>query len=240
MKERTSLGHILFRVDGGVLSDTEADLFTDPEDAKHCAKRIIEECRRNDRYANPGHPQYDGSLAEQTRKAYEKRFADAENLANVSLNPDDDLVFLEIFGEIENGPDLSRIGPISATMRALYERHEATWSVMPADERTEFLTRFSENQTLWSNRLQFCHCLERGLSYRHILHEMNRRGIPDRSFIKADYSLLLYLEDYDAWEAWSQGQEHALVERNLRRIGPANVKPVWKCSDPVFPVSAVI
>ncbi len=62
----------------------------------------------------------------------------------------------------------------------------------------------------------------------------------DRSFIKADYSLLFYLEDYDAWEAWSREQEHALVERNLRKTGgPANVKPVRKCLDPVYHVSGI-
>lgn len=207
----------MFRVDGGVVNTSDVDLFPDPQEAKDCAKLIVEACREHDRYANPEHPRYDEQYADQTRKEYEKRFADAENLRNISLNPDDDYVFLEVFAYSETGPDLSMIGPVTRTMQAIYARHEETWKFMSSNERNEFLARFAAGQSERSNYEQFRFCRHRDLSYRHVLHEMKRREMPDRSFIKADYSLLFYLEDYDAWEEWSRRQEASLMRENAHK-----------------------
>lgn len=228
----------MFRIDGGVVNDTEVDLFTNPNEAKDCAKLIVEACLEDDRYANPNHPRYDDSLAEQTREEYEQRFANTANLHNISLNPDDDYVFLEVFDYLESGPDISMIGPVTEKMQAIYEKHEAAWSVMSEYEKTDFLAHFSENQPDWSSHLQFHYCLARGLSYRHILHEMKRRGITDRSFIKADYSLLFYLEDYEAWEQWSKQLETALMERNVRKTRTSRKGVVSAVTEQMLSVSS--
>lgn len=91
----------MFRIDGGIVNDSQVDLFTDPEEAKDCAKLIIEDCYEHDRYANPEHPNYDDKYANEAREEYAERFKDAENLRNVRLNTDDDLVFLEVFVNVE-------------------------------------------------------------------------------------------------------------------------------------------
>lgn len=215
----------MFRVDGGVVSDGKVELFTDPEEAKDCAKLIIEECRQDDRYANPEHPAYDGQFAEDKKQEYRDMFDKADNLENVALNPDDDLIFLDIYGEVETSPDLSMLGTVTERMREIYALHETTWNRLESDMRTEFLRIFSRQQESWSNDQQFRFCLGLGLSYRHILHEMKCRGMEDRSFIKADYSLLFYLEDYNAWEEWSRKQEMSLMRQNAQKTGIRRYAP---------------
>lgn len=237
MKEKKSIGMVMFRLDGSVLNDDETNLIPDPEEAKRLAKELIEECRRNDRYANPDHPDYDPEFADQTAEEYQERIEQAENLENFDLNQEDQLVFLEILAYVETGPDLSIIGPISEKMQAIYSKHEETWLAMTECQRENFLAVFSQCQEEWSNYRQFHFCLEQGLSYRHILHEMKCRDIPDRSFIKPDYSLLHYLEDYEDWEAWSKRQEASLMEQNVHKTAVPGKIP---SSEPVVSASSVV
>ena len=239
MKERKSLGHVMFRVDGGVISTSDVDLFPDPQEAKDCARLIVEACREHDRYANPEHPHYDGTYADQTRQEYEKRFENAKNLCNISLNPDDDYIFLEVFGYVDTGPDFSMIGPVTHAMQAIYARHKETWKGLTADEKNRFLEFFAASQTERSNYDQYHFCLRRGFSYRHILHEMKQRGMPDRSFIKADYSLLLYLEDYDAWEEWSRRQEASLMRESVHKTCSNVDRDFSECGDRNPSISSV-
>ena len=91
----------MFHVVGGIVQEAEVDLFIDPEEAKRNARRIIEECRKDDRYANPEHPRYDDKYAEETREEYEKRIQDADKLRHVGLDDDVDLVILEVFVRVE-------------------------------------------------------------------------------------------------------------------------------------------
>ncbi len=94
---RRPIGYVMFRVDGGVVNDTEVDLIRGTKSAQHLAELLVEEQRRDDRYANPDHPHYDPEYAESTAEEYEKRLDDARRLRNVSLNEDDDLVILQVF-----------------------------------------------------------------------------------------------------------------------------------------------
>lgn len=91
----------MFRIEGGIIQSDEVDLFRDPEDVKQLAAEIIEDCRLDDRYANPEHRYYCGDYAEETAEEYRVRFEDAENLRSVGLSEENDLVFLEIFDYVQ-------------------------------------------------------------------------------------------------------------------------------------------
>jgi len=95
------IGYVMFRIDSGVVNDNKVALIRNTKTAKHLAKLIVEEDRRNDRYANPKHPQYDPRYAKDTAEAYHDRLDDARHLRSIAMSADDDLVFLQVFDEVD-------------------------------------------------------------------------------------------------------------------------------------------
>jgi len=99
--KRSPIGYVMFRIDSGIVNTDEVDLIRNTKSAKHLAKLIIEEERRDDRYANPEHPHYDPEYAEDKAEEYQRRFDDARYLRNVALSADDDLILLKVFDYID-------------------------------------------------------------------------------------------------------------------------------------------
>lgn len=236
MKERKLIGHVIWKANPEHFDDYEVEMTTTAEESKTVARKLLDNLWPKEPETDQDDPRCRERKA-RNRKKYLKNLAKIERLEDVRLSEYREIVFQKVYAYVDSGPDMSMIGPISEKMQAIYSKHEETWLAMSETERTDFLARFSDYQKEWSNLRQFHFCLDQGISYRHVLHEMKCRGIPDHSFIKADYSLLFYLEDYDGWEAWTQRQEASLMERNVHTASVPGTKPL---SDPVTAVSGII
>ena len=104
MSTRKLLGYILFQIDGGIVQDTEVELITNRARAVRVAVSYLETKRKNDRYANTEHLQYDPEFAEQTASEYQERLESAENLHGFPIKEGNDFVVLEVYAEPETSP----------------------------------------------------------------------------------------------------------------------------------------